>query len=88
MKNTSLEEGKAYIIRTVTHTYTGKVVSITETDIVLDTCAWIADSGRWMNAIKEGTLDEIEPMGDGVVVGRGGFIDATSWVHELPTEQK
>jgi hypothetical protein len=86
--NTSIEIGKAYIIRSVTHMWTGKVVAITDAEIVLDTCAWIADSGRWANAIKEGTLNEVEPMGDGVAVFRGGLIDATPWVHELPTTQK
>lgn len=79
---------KNYIIRTVTHTYTGKVVEITDIELKLNTCAWIADSGRWMNAIKEGTLNEVEPMGDGVIVERLAIVDATPWVHELPTEQK
>lgn len=88
MKNNSFEEGKAYIIRSVTHMWTGKVVSVTETDLILDTCAWIADSGRWMDAITKGELNEVEPMGDGIIVGRSGIIDATPWVHELPVAQK
>lgn len=79
---------KNYIIRTVTHTYTGKLVWMSEKELVLDTCAWIADSGRWHNAIKDGTLDEVEPMGDGVIIGRGAIVDATPWEHALPASQR
>ena len=82
------EKNKKYIIRSVTHTYTGEVVEIDATHLKLNTCAWIADSGRWMNAIKDGDLNEVEPMGDGVIVSLGAIIDATPWVHELPKEQK
>lgn len=79
--------GTAYIIRTVTHTYTGRLTWISATELVLEDAAWIADSGRWMNAIKDGELNEVEPMGT-VIVGRGALVDATVWTHPLPTEQK
>lgn len=79
--------GTAYIIRTVTHTYTGRLVWLSDKELVLEETAWIADSGRWENAIKEGSLDEVEPMGT-VIVGRGAVVDATVWTHALPTEQK
>jgi hypothetical protein len=80
--------GANYLIRTVTHTYTGKLVWVGEKELVLDTCAWIADSGRWMSAVSNGTLDEIEPMGDGKVIGRGAIVDASVVTWELPTSQK
>ena len=79
--------GTAYIIRTVTHTYTGRLTWVSDKELVLEDAAWVADSGRWMNAIKDGTLDEVEPMGT-VIVGRGAIIDATVWTHPLPKEQK
>ena len=80
--------GSNYLIRTVTHTYTGKLIWVGEKELVLDTCAWIADSGRWEHAVKNGTFDEVEPMGDGKVIGRGTLVDASKVDWKLPTEQK
>lgn len=78
----------AHIIRTVTHTYTGNIVAETSEYFQLNSAAWIADSGRWMNAIKDGTLDEVEPMGDGVYIAKGAIVDITPWNHDLPSTQK
>lgn len=80
--------GKNYFIRTVTHHYTGRLVKVTPKELVLEDAAWIADDGRFMNAIKEGKLNEIEPFQDDVVIGRGAVIDATVWRHALPREQR
>lgn len=87
-KTHSLEVGKAYFIRTVTMHYTGRIIAVTATDIVLEDAAWIADSGRFSDALTKGTLNEIEPFPGKVVVGRGGFIDAAPWEHDLPRKQK
>lgn len=80
--------GDKLIIRTVTMTLTGKVVACSPTWIMLDSAAWIADSGRWAGAIATGSLSEIEPMGDGVRVARDAIVDVTPWRHPLPTVQK
>ena len=80
--------GQNYFIRTVTHHYTGKLIKVTPKELVLEDAAWIADDGRFMNAIKEGKLNEIEPFQDEVVIGRGAVLDATIWRHALPREQK
>lgn len=80
--------GKNYFIRTVTHHYTGKLEKVTSKELILSDAAWIADDGRFMNAIKDGTLKEIEPFQDDVVIGRGAVLDATIWRHALPREQK
>lgn len=80
--------GENYFIRTITHHYTGKLIRITSKELVLEDAAWIADDGRFMNAIKDGTLNEIEPYQDDVVIGRGAILDATIWRHKLPREQK
>lgn len=80
--------GKNYFIRTVTHHYTGKLVKVTAKELILEDAAWIADDGRFMNALKEGKLNEVEPFQDDVVIGRGAVIDATLWRHALPREQK
>lgn len=82
--------GKNYFIRTVTHHLTGKLIKVTPKELVLIDAAWIADDGRFMQALKEGKLNEVEPFpeGDEVVVGRGSLIDAVEWKHALPREQK
>lgn len=80
--------GKSYFIRAVTHYYTGKLVWASDKELVLDTCAWVADTGLFANAVKSGTLKEVEPMGDGVIVSRGAIVDAVAVTWDLPTERK
>ncbi len=81
--------GESYIIRTVTMILTGRLEKVTEQELVLSTAAWIAETDRFMQTIKEGKLKEVEPYGDReVLVGRGSIIDATIWTHPLPKEQK
>jgi hypothetical protein len=82
--------GKNYFIRTVTHHLTGKLIKVTAKELVLMDAAWIADDGRFMQALRDGALGEVEPFPDGeeVVVGRGSLIDAVEWKHALPRSQK
>ena len=84
----SFEVGKNYFIRSVNYHYTGKLVSVTDTDLVLEDAAWIADDGRFTTALKSGAFDEIEPYVNSVIIERGGILDATIWNHPLPREQK
>ena len=72
------EVGENYFIRTVTFIYTGKLVAVGGMEIVLEDCAWIADTGRFADALKDlKKLNEIEPFPDGrVLIGRGSIIDA------------
>jgi hypothetical protein len=87
-RNHSFEVGKAYFIRSVTMYYTGRITRITDTDIVLDEAAWIADTGRFATALKTGVFNEIEPFIDPVIVQRGSIVDTTAWNHPLPRAQK
>ena len=69
--------GEAYLIRTVTMIDTGILVSIDEHEIVLKDAAWIADTGRFNEALKTLNFSEVEPFPDGLVaVGRSALIDA------------
>lgn len=71
------EIGAIYLIRTVTMIDTGRVVRVTPTEIVLEDAAWIADTGRFADAVKNGNFNEVEPFPDGeVIVGRSAIIDA------------
>ena len=86
-----LHVGGAVFIRSVTHHYTGRVVAITDSDILLTDAAWIAYDGRFATALATGVLDEIEPFPEGcepVLVARGGIVDACVWPHALPRAQK
>ena len=62
----SLEEliGKKLFLRTVTYHILGKVERVIGKLLCLSNASWVADSGRFMNAIKQGTLDEVEPVGN------------------------
>ena len=82
--------GKNYFIRTVTHHLTGTLIAVTPKELWIKDAAWIADDGRFMTALKDGVLNEVEPFPDGdeVCVGRGAVIDAVEWKHALPRSQK
>lgn len=88
--NHPYQVGKNYFIRTVTHHLTGKLLKVTSKELVLEDAAWIADDGRFHDALKTGNFSEIEPFpaGQEVIVGRGSLIDAIVWLHPLPREQK
>ena len=71
------EIGKPYLIRTVTMIDTGRVVGVTEHEIILEDAAWIADTGRFSDAVAKAEFGEVEPFPDGrVILGRGAIIDA------------
>lgn len=82
--------GRNIIVRCVTNHFTGRLVEITDGELVLEGAAWIADSGRWSEALESGTLGEVEPYPDDapVVVAKGGVIDATLWPFALPRAVK
>lgn len=83
-----LQIGNKVFIRTVTNYYTGQVVDITADEVVLEKAAWIADTGRFSEALKTGTLNEVEPFPGAVSLGRGSIVDTTIWSHELPVTVK
>jgi hypothetical protein len=69
--------GQHYLIRTVTMIDTGKVIRVTQQEIVLVDAAWIADTGRFSDALKSLEFSEVEPFPDGeVIIGRGAIVDA------------
>ena len=79
--------GNKVFIRTVTYHLTGKIEKIVGQFLLLSSAAWIADSGRFMGAIKDGVLNEVEPVGD-AFVNVNTIVDMFPWKHKLPTEQK
>ena len=76
------EIGKVYLVRTVTMIDTGRLVAVSDHEIVLDQAAWISDTGRFSQALTTAKFAEVEPFPDGqVIVGRGAIIDAV----QIPT---
>lgn len=88
MKESAFECGKQYFIRTATYHVVGRLDKIYTEELVLSSASWIADSGRFHQALKTGEFSEIEPFVNDVIVSRGGIIDATEWTHALPTKVK
>jgi hypothetical protein len=67
---------------------TGRLVAVTEHELVLENAAWIADTGRFFDSLQACTFAEVEPFPTGqVIVGRGSIVDAVQ-IATLPTSQK
>jgi len=83
--------GKKWFFRTVTYHLIGEVtglVSVGECQFaVLKDACWVADSGRFTQAVKDGVLSEVEIMGDWVIQ-LNTVTDFGPWNHPSPKEQK
>ena len=80
--------GKKYFIRTVTMHLTGELTFVGPQELVLLDAAWIADSGRFNEAIRDiSKCREVEPFARPVIIGRGSIVDATEISHVI-TEVK
>jgi len=77
----------SYFFRTVTYHLIGRVVGFMGNFLILEEASWVADSGRFMNAIKDGTLDEVEPVGN-AFINLESVTDFFPWNHDLPDKQK
>ena len=79
--------GNKYFFRTVTYHMLGKVEKRFGNFLVLSDSSWIADSGRFMGAIKDGVLNEVEPVGT-TYINLETVTDFFPWKHPLPRDQK
>ena len=87
-KSHPFKVGENYFIRTVTMIICGRLESVGDSELVMSSASWIADTGRFHDALKTGKLNEVEPFINDVIIGRGSLIDATIWTHSLPLSQK
>jgi hypothetical protein len=55
---------------------------------MLEDAAWVADSGRFTEAINDGILNEVEPVKVPTIVNIETISDAFPWTHKLPRTQK
>ena len=79
--------GQKLFIRTVTYHLVGKVEAVNGTLIELSGASWVASSGRFMQAIRDGVLGEVEPAGR-AWVNAASITDCFPWKHALPRDQK
>lgn len=81
--------GENYLIRTVTMIQTGRLVSVGDKELVLAGAAWIADTGRFSDALENCDFSEVEPFpsGEPAIIGRGSIIDAVR-IKSAPQVQK
>lgn len=84
--------GEQVLIRTVTFSATGRVDRISNVGptyfLHLSDAAWIADVGRFMDTLKTGQANEIEPAASGMRVSVASIVDVMPWDHPLPRKQK
>ena len=72
------EIGAVYLIRTVTMIQVGRVVAASKQWVMLEDAAWVADTGRFADALKKWQFNEVEPFPDGLVgVSTGSIVDFT-----------
>lgn len=82
------EIGKNYLIRTVTMIITGKLIYVGPKELKMESAAWIADTGRFSDALKDAQkFSEVEPFEDYAIIGRGAIVDATP-IKDIITVQK
>ena len=78
MDNSPYKIGKFYLVRTVTMAIAGRLVEIFDKELVFEAAAWIADTGRFHDGIKDPSkFSEVEPFLNEVIVGRESVVDAT-----------
>jgi len=75
--------GKKLFVRTVTYHLVGEVEGTLGDLLVLKDASWVADSGRFSKALKDGMLNEVEFVGN-AWVNVGAVTDMFPWGHDLP----
>lgn len=80
--------GALVMVRCTTYHYTGKVASWDGQWLTLTEAAWVADSGRWTQAIATGEFAEVEvyPAERPVLINAIHIVDATN-VPKIPKAQ-
>lgn len=79
--------GKTYFFRTVTYHMVGLVTGVMGNFVLLSQATWVAESGRFMQCITEGAVNEVEPVGC-AGLNMDTVTDFFPWVHDPFTTQK
>ena len=81
-----LVPGNAYLFHTHLGIWLGRVRVATMDEVTLDQCSWVHRQGRMGSSVREGTLENHEFVGDGVIVPRNAI--KVPWIHDLPGKDK
>lgn len=79
--------GGKYFFRTVTYHVLGRVKKQIGQFLELEEASWIPETPRFMNFLKNGELDEVEPTGKHYV-NMETVVDFFEWKYKLPKDQK
>ena len=79
--------GQKLFLRTVTYHIVGRVTKVVGDLVFFEEASWVADSGRFTDAMRDGILKEVEYLGYWFM-NIGALVDGGKWKHELPKEQK
>ena len=75
-------------VRTVSFHYVGRVSRVCGQWLQLSEASWVADSGRWHEAVAKGSLKEVEPYPADCWINLGVVVDWCVWSHRLPRDAK
>lgn len=77
--------GETVLIRTVTYAAIGKVSGLNDTFVWLEAgSGWLADSGRYSEALSTGEVNEFEKCIGERRVSIGAIVDVDVWTHPIP----
>lgn len=85
---TPFKVGESFFFRLVTYHLVGRVVGQTGKFVELSDAAWIPVSSRFMNFLREGVINEAEPITGPAYFNIDAVVDAFQWRHVLPLSQK
>jgi hypothetical protein len=89
-----LQVGEAYLVRTITHYFIGKLTEITPYTLKLENVAWIgqiggdSETGRWDYLLKNGVPSggRYEVYDAPEYISRLAVIDCAEWNHKIPSK--
>jgi hypothetical protein len=82
--------GEEYFIRTDTHYYTGRLIGVTDKELLIEFAAWKPDDKKFGNDLDKAKLPEffLYPRGHKVIIGRAHILDAFILEDGIPGRQK
>jgi len=72
------ETGEEYHIETATKYYLGRLILVTDKELVVDGASWVADTGRFNEYLSGSNPSENEPYqkGSALIISRGALVSA------------
>lgn len=87
-RSTMLELGKIYLVQTATGFWMTGIVKLDASDFyILEKAAWIADTGRFHQAVKSSEFHEVEPLARDLVLMKQAIVMATE-IDKAPESPK